>query len=169
MRRVRGLLFTVGLCVITSVPALATQSMPEKPARVVSLSRSVCFGMCPAYDVTLYADGTVEFQGKEFVKVTGLKTKKVDAATIDQITQAIAASGIQRLDALCCDCQEWTDHPTAVIGFEADGQWRTIVDSHGCTKAPRTVRELEHTLDKLLGTHEFVGTLEERARARPPR
>jgi hypothetical protein len=170
MRRPGGSLVVAGLCVAAALAAaaevlLATQStpsMPTKPSRVVSLSRTVCFGMCPEYDVTLYADGTLEYEGKDFVKVQGRKTKRVDAATMAKVTKAIAASGIQRLDAHCCDCQEWTDHPTATIGFESEGQWKTIVDYHGCTKSPRAVRDLEETLDKLLGTQEFVGTLEER-------
>ena len=165
MSRSRGSLVTIGLCGIVALVA-AVQAARAEPARVVSLSRSVCFGMCPAYDVTLYDDGTLTYEGKDHVKTVGRKTKTIDAATITKVKQAIADSGIQKLGAHCCDCQEWTDHPTAVIGFEAGGQWTTIVDYHGCTKTPAAVRELEETLDKLLGTETFIGTLEERARPR---
>lgn len=170
MSRARGTLVTIGLCSIAAV-VTAVQVSLAASARIVSLSRAACFGMCPVYTVTLYDDGTVEYEGKEHVKTVGRKTATIDRAAIAKVKEAIAASGIQRLDAHCCDCLDMTDHPTAVIGFESDGQWKTITDYHGCMKAPRAVRELEETLDTLLGTERFVGTLEERQKdwAKPRR
>ena len=164
MSRARGVLVTIGLLALVMLAVTAHGAHAAAPARVVSLSRSVCFGLCPAYEITLYDDGTVQYEGKDYVKTVGRKTAAIDAAAIAKVKRAIADSGIRKLDAHCCDCQEWTDHPTAVIGFDAGGQWTTIVDYHGCTKTPRMVRELEETLDTLLGTESFIGTLEERTR-----
>ena len=163
MSRARGSLVIIGLCIAALAGAVRVSL--AAPARVVSLSRSVCFGMCPVYEVTLYDDGTLEYEGKEYVKSIGHKTTTIDRAAIAKVKQAIANSGIQKLGTHCCDCMEMTDHPSAVIGFDADGTWKTIRDYHGCTKTPGTVRELEETLDKLLGTVTFVGTQEERQKA----
>jgi Domain of unknown function (DUF6438) len=171
MHRRRGSLLIAGVCVVVAALAAAIARSGAAPARIVSLSRTVCFGMCPVYEVTLYEDGTLEYEGKEYVRVVGRKTTTINRATIAKVTQAIVASGIQKLGAHCCDCQEMTDHPSAVIGFQSDGRWTTIVDDHGCTKTPPAVRELEETLDTLLGTERFIGTLEERQKdwSRRPR
>lgn len=175
MLSARGVLVTGSFALLVAALVASTSAMraaspssssaSSAPERVVSLSRQVCFGMCPIYDVTLFDDGTLTYEGKEYVKIVGSKTKRLDRATIARVKKALRDSGIHALDVHCCDCQDMTDHPTAVIGFAAGGQWKTIVDYHGCGKTPRPVRELEETLDTLLGTAEFVGTMEERTRS----
>src|SRR5947208_1474873 len=37
----------------------------------ITLERSTCFGTCPDYKLTVTGDGTVVFEGREFVKVKG--------------------------------------------------------------------------------------------------
>jgi hypothetical protein len=137
--------------------ACSAPSAPSEKRLVVSLSRSICFGTCPDYEVSLYDDGTLVYEGRRFVNVVGHKTKTRDSDIVARVRKAILDAGIQKLDKHCCDCQEWTDHPTVIVGFDADGEWKTLEDYHGCTKAPASLRTLEGTLDELLGTAEFVG------------
>src|SRR3954471_8041193 len=38
---------------------------------LASLERGVCYGTCPAYKLTVYRDGKVEYVGKNYVKKIG--------------------------------------------------------------------------------------------------
>jgi hypothetical protein len=139
-----------------------SRDIADEKTLVMTMSRSACFGTCPDYTVWLYEDGTLEYEGRRFVKVKGSRKKTLDSATVQRVRQALVDSGIQQLEADCCGCQEWTDNPTVVISMITDSQRKTVVHYHGCTKAPDWLGKLEDRLDSLLGTDEFVGTREER-------
>ena len=50
--------------------ALAPRSFPEPwdlKGVKIQLSRSVCYGTCPAYSVTIRGDGSVHFSGQKYV------------------------------------------------------------------------------------------------------
>src|SRR6202171_787505 len=44
----------------------------------VTLERTVCFGTCPSYLVTITSDGTVTFEGRDFVKTKGTAREGVN-------------------------------------------------------------------------------------------
>lgn len=43
----------------------------------ITLERTVCFGTCPAYSVSVQGDGTVNYNGAKFVAVLGTKQKQI--------------------------------------------------------------------------------------------
>jgi hypothetical protein len=166
VRRIQAAALASVMAVMTpadsAIASPSSRDTPDEKTLVMTMSRSTCFGTCPDYNVSLYEDGTLEYEGRRFVKVTGSRKKTLDSATVQRVRQAIVDSGIQQLEPDCCGCQEWTDSPTVVISMMTDGQRKTVYHYHGCTKAPDWLGKLEDRLDSLLGTDEFVGTLEQR-------
>ncbi len=146
----------------STIASPSSRDIADDKTLVMTMSRSTCFGTCPDYTVRLYEDGTLEYEGRRFVKMKGSRKKTLDSATVQRVQQALVDSGIQQLEADCCSCQESTDNPTVVITMITDTQRKTVDHYHGCTKAPAWLGKLEDRLDSLLGTDEFVGTLEER-------
>ena len=54
---------------------------------IITLERTACFGTCPVYTLTMNGDGTVIYEGKDFVKTKG----RVEATiSQDQIEQLIS-------------------------------------------------------------------------------
>src|SRR5258708_3948269 len=53
----------------------------------ITLERTACFGTCPVYKVTLYSDGKVAYEGKEFVKEVGERSGKISAADFQRLGQ----------------------------------------------------------------------------------
>lgn len=53
----------------------------------IKLERTTCFGYCPAYSVTLYADGRVVYEGKSQVRVNGIHEKKIPMQRIQEIVR----------------------------------------------------------------------------------
>lgn len=52
---------------------------------VATLERSTCYGACPYYKISVYADGRVIYEGKQHVEYIGKHSVKVSKATVEKI------------------------------------------------------------------------------------
>ena len=59
---------------LQSDPKTLRESLPFEKIR---LTRSICLGMCPAYDVEFFVDGSATYNGIEFAKLDGKHTAEV--------------------------------------------------------------------------------------------
>ena len=73
-------------------PVLYTENVQTKieisPKLKLTLNRSACFGSCPNYNVTVFGDGTVVYEGENFVPTEGTIEKQISK---DQLQQIVAA------------------------------------------------------------------------------
>jgi hypothetical protein len=96
---------------------------PAATARLV-LERTVCYGTCPDYTVEVHPDGTVLYEGRQFVRVRG----KVRGTMAKPVADALFAQ------AACAGSSGWkadytfpiTDNPTANVTVDL-GTGKTIV------------------------------------------
>jgi len=59
----------------------ATAALPDTTQiDAITLERTSCFGTCPVYKVSVRRDGSVAYDGKQFVRVTGHRTHKIPEA-----------------------------------------------------------------------------------------
>ena len=77
-----------------ALPACAQRKLPRKakttkttPAPkpqepVLVYQRTPCYGRCPAYTATIFADGRVEYDGQHFVPLLGKHTLSLPPATV---------------------------------------------------------------------------------------
>ena len=70
---------------VSSTPSPEPQDIP--PDTIITLERTVCFGTCPAYKLTISADGAVVFTGEEYVREKGTVHSKISK---DQVKQLIS-------------------------------------------------------------------------------
>jgi len=54
-------------------PDLNSLSDDDITTLVVRLQRTRCYGICPAYKLTIHGDGKVEYEGLKYVKETGTR------------------------------------------------------------------------------------------------
>ena len=54
---------------------------------VITLERTPCFGTCPVYTLAVQGDGTVVYEGKDFVKTKGIMEISIPQAKIDQLVK----------------------------------------------------------------------------------
>jgi len=65
------------------VSPLTEISMPtDLTELIITLERTRCLGTCPVYKLTISGDGTVVYEGKDFVKVKGMKKSRVSPLKI---------------------------------------------------------------------------------------
>ena len=72
-----------------------TQSTPEDFS--VRLERTSCFGDCPVYTVTIDAAGTVTYDGRDHVRVTGRQTWQISMSAVSTLMAAVDRSGFSDL------------------------------------------------------------------------
>src|SRR5258705_64772 len=52
---------------------------------IATIHRTVCYGTCPQYTITVYRDGDVEYDGDQYVIVKGKATGHIALAQVDAI------------------------------------------------------------------------------------
>jgi len=173
--------FAIALLVLAVRPGVACAGPGQFDE--VSLKRGPCYRYCPAYTVTVMADGTVRYEGRSWVKVVGKRTKRLGPVRMKQIRKAIADVRFFELrdqyESEEDGCQAiWTDSDSAVVVLKAGGVTKTVIRYDGCRERgdendpskmlgapyPRRLAEFEDTLDRIIGTREWVGAERERVR-----
>lgn len=145
-----------------------THLLPQQPIpsdTLITLERSVCYGTCPDYKVTISADGKVTFQGRQFVKTKGTVQGSI---TLDGLRQLLAEFDKARYFSLRdkyetekdgCP-EDWTDHPSAVTSIRLNGKSKSISHYHGCRDGqvayPKALTELEDRIDEIVGTKQWI-------------
>jgi hypothetical protein len=137
--------------------ACATPSAPPPDAGPVriTLERSVCFGFCPDYSVTITGDGEVRYEGRRFVNVGGRQTAMIPAADVDRLLARFDAIGFDTLrDEYRAHV---TDLPTYVITLERNGRSKRVLDYGGVSAGmPEAVRDLQDEIDSVANTARWV-------------
>lgn len=63
-------------------PTTAAAAIPKTQEPVLIYQRTPCYGRCPAYTATIFADGRVEYDGQRFVPLLGKHTLSLPPATV---------------------------------------------------------------------------------------
>jgi hypothetical protein len=150
----RGLLAVFAAAVLAACTTPGAPSPDSGPVRI-TLERSVCFGFCPDYTVTITGDGQVSYEGRRFVNIAGRQTAAIPAADVQRLLARFDAVGFDRLQG------EYrahvTDLPTYIVTLERNGRTKRVLD-YGGTGAgmPEAVRALQDEVDRTANTARWV-------------
>ncbi|MFZ1989916.1 MAG: DUF6438 domain-containing protein [Alphaproteobacteria bacterium] len=133
----------------------STVDDPPSEDASVTLRRTVCFGACPAYTVTLHTDGSATFDGDRFVAVMGHRDYRVDPAAVRRLVADFKAAHFFELK------DEYrgnvTDLPTVRLTLTIGDNTKTVIDYAGeMAGMPKAVRKLELEVDEVGETEQFV-------------
>jgi len=129
---------------------------------MITLERSVCFGTCPAYKVTIFDDGKVVYEGKDFVKRKGRVEARISKSELEELVGEFNRLNYLNLDdeyGVGDKCPEsWTDYPSAVTSFTANGKTKRINHYLGCRGLPilDQLRALENKIDEVVNTKRWI-------------
>src|SRR5688572_4729968 len=82
----------IGIVLVLMLLAVLPSSAQENEVRL-TLERTVCFGACPTYTVTIYEDGTVVYEGESSVAVEGRQTTQIDPEMVETLVEGFEATG----------------------------------------------------------------------------
>jgi hypothetical protein len=135
---------------------------------MITLTRSMCYGFCPAYRVTISSDGEVTYVGERFVHAVGERRGTIPRADVERLLRRFDEA---RFDQLRDSYRaEVTDLPTTTITLERNGRSKTVVDYGGLSAGmPRAVRDLQDEIDRVANTGQWVLRNGEPVRGEPER
>jgi ankyrin repeat protein len=121
----------------------------------ITLSRSGCFGSCPAYSVSVWSDGTINFDGKYYVAATGKHTATIDPDAVRSLAKQFIAAGFYSMDEDYS--ASVTDMPGYSLSIDIDGHSKSISDYVGSwVGMPAVISDLEDEVDELANTVRWI-------------
>lgn len=135
----------------------------------ITVERTACYGTCPVYKVTLRSDGTVSYEGKEFVKAKGRRSGRISPVDFQQLARQVQHIGFFDMKDEYVSKQNpngsrsrVTDLPTTLTTVQQGKNRKTVKDYYG---GPEALRELEDLIDRVSrsetwvkGQHDKTGT-----------
>lgn len=118
----------------------------------VRLVRTPCLGTCPAYEVTVYRDGRVEFIGREFVAQKGKREKHIAPEGFNRLWREIHRTRFWQMAGRYSS--DMTDAPHQIVTVRTDTTEKSVDDY---VSGPKELTELEDMIDQVAGTREWIG------------
>ncbi len=139
-------------------------SLPsDTPYQSITLERTACYGTCPMYKVTISANGKVNYEGKDFVKVKGKAQTSLTTAQVKTLEKAIAEvkffSFQNEYIADKDGCKAYmTDAPSAIITISSGKQTKSIHHYLGCEGQANLeqLTRFEDTIDTVINSAQWV-------------
>jgi Domain of unknown function (DUF6438) len=139
-------------------------SKPARRVQVITLERTICFGACPVYKLTIFSDGLVHYQGTKFVKKIGSASGRISRTKLNQLLQRFEEINYRTLPEDFTpgtpQCPQMaTDMPSAITSLTRDGKTKTVRHYHGCRGLSTLERltELEDKIDQAVNTKKWTG------------
>lgn len=151
------ILSLVAIIILSITSALAQESEAQV---AITLERTPCFGACPVYTVTIFDDGTVIYNGENFVDVLGEQTGQIEPETVQLMLDAFESAGYFGWDE-AYDAHTITDLPTITTSVTRDDQTHQIIRYAGDSSVPLALPYLEQWVDEMANTGLWTGVQSE--------
>ncbi|MGC4066355.1 MAG: DUF6438 domain-containing protein [Polyangiaceae bacterium] len=118
-----------------------------------------CFGTCPAYSISIWGDGRIEYFGASQVLACGVRHKQIAMEDVRRLIDSARTSGFFWRDVEPDKlCDFWTDLPTVVTRIDMPGYGRAIEHSYGVRCFPEELQAFEDEIPRVAGVQEWTGT-----------
>ena len=130
---------------------------------LITLERTVCFGTCPSYQVTIARDGTVSFEGRDFVKTKGTARAHINPEDFNKLVNEFEKIKYFALDDKyesgspgCPNAA--TDSPSARTSIRMNGKSKSVSHYYGCrdSEVLKALTALERKIDEIAGTEKWI-------------
>ena len=142
---------------------LSSLSNDDLQAVVIRFERTACYGICPAYVLTIHGDGRIEYVGTDHIRQKGMSQARIGMEDFKKLlaefTLAKFFSIADKYSEQKCACVYCTDMPTAITEISAKSITHKISHYHGCTCAPKSLFELEAAIDKAANSEQWTGNV----------
>lgn len=129
----------------------------------ITLERTVCYGMCPSYKLTISADGAVVFEGRRFVKKVGTAESTISQEGLRELIERFDKINYfslrDRYEDLGDGCKDWsTDGPSANTSITINGKTKSVRHYYGCRgiDAVEDLTILEQAIDDAVNTAQWI-------------
>jgi NADH:ubiquinone oxidoreductase subunit E len=117
----------------------------------LTIQHTGCRGNCPAYNITVDANGAATYEGRRGVEMMGKYSKTVGKATVTELVKAIQAANFWDFEAEYGG--EVADVPGITTTVVMDTKTKVVRDIRN---APQPLKDLEAKLEELIGKEGWV-------------
>jgi hypothetical protein len=143
----------------TVTPVADATPTPADPAALqhvrISLERTVCFGRCPVYTLSISGDGTVVYTGGGYVQTRGRQEIKISQAQVQELLAFFEKVGYFALNP-DYTTYEITDLPYVTTSLTLGDQDYSIRHYLGDRSAPDKLTLLEGKIDEVVNTDQWI-------------
>ena len=94
----------------------------------LSMKRTPCYGTCPQYQVTIFSNGLIKYEGKRFVDKIGCFHSKLSRKKIENIVSLVNKINYFKLDSVYSS--NVTDLPSVVTEVLVNRKNHRVVDKN---------------------------------------
>lgn len=160
-----------------NIEARASTPAPPIPEdTVITLERTGCFGPCPRYTVSIFADGSVVFYAspwRNFTKTSGAARGQISReqmrgllAEFERVDYFSLKDSYETVGDGCASVA--TDNARAITSLQLGGRKKTVRHYYGCLSGgrnesvfPRKLTALESKIDAAAGSWRWIGQAED--------
>jgi (2Fe-2S) ferredoxin len=121
---------------------------------VITLTRSRCLGVCPIYNVTIYGNGTVLYEGIANVNSTGIQRSNISENQVRQLLSEFKKIDYFSLNETDIASHVVYDAPLFTTSLSINGKTKTI--HHYETADPQALTELENKIDEIVNSGQWI-------------
>lgn len=144
----------------TAVPT-RIQQVPDDLE--ITIGRTMCYGTCPVYSLTIDHTGKVGYEGKDFVKVVGQAEATISNEQLLTLINAFVERNYwEYLDSYnkgpeCVDGFV-TDNPDVITSITMNGKTKSVRHYHGCEgfSGKGWLLELEKLIDRTVNVKQWT-------------
>ena len=116
---------------------------------VFTYKQTMCFGKCPVYNFTVYDNGHIAYEGKDFSRMQGEWTKTISQERLNELKDFFLELKFFDFEDVYTD--NVMDLPTIFIGFNHEGKSKRI---EAYFDVPEDVRRMGRELRLLVDEEE---------------
>jgi hypothetical protein len=127
----------------------------------LTLTRTACFGPCPVYTLSVFNDGSAQFDGLAFTDIEGVAVTRLSGEQMAAIADEIVDSNFfqYKVDDQCVVFA--TDHPSVKLEILWHGRTRSADVNVGCEKRMTDpIPHLSNRIDEIVNTMQWIGATE---------
>ncbi len=143
--------------------AIDTTTIPADTK--ITLSRTICYGTCPAYKLEIFANGRVVYEGEHHVRKKGHAVWQINQ---DRVKELITEFKKINYFSLSDDynflnrrnCPTFgEDAPSVTTSITINGRSKTVSHSHGCqdSEVLSNLEAFEDRIDELADAKRLIG------------
>ncbi|KKQ35326.1 MAG: hypothetical protein US52_C0028G0004 [candidate division WS6 bacterium GW2011_GWA2_37_6] len=117
----------------------------------IKMSRTACYGTCPAYSVEIESNGDVKYIGEMFVGVKGERTFELTESQVQELNDAIKEADFFSLKDRYYESV--TDLPSTTTLIRTTDEEKSIYNYVG---APNKLNVLEDKIDEITGVDSLI-------------
>ncbi len=152
----KTVIFLVGFLLSVSLSFAEEQKTVPFDTKIL-LEKTKCYGPCPAYKLTIYADGKIEFFGEKFVNVIGQHVKKISQEKVALMLTEADSINFFELNGKYGSAADVSE---VKITITKEGKTRQLVYCHECNLTnEKEIAALTKLEDKIVELAEIADWL----------